>query len=182
MNEAENSIRCLSLFFTLLSPSEEILEAFASIIAFVVFFCSIALKLSFTSAGILQLILLLNSDSYSIFEFMGIDSVAIWKIRAIHSIIAMLGVVASYMNNSLPIFYYRLLRSASVPDVTWIVSLSSNTLVFVSFNLIVFVQMCKIFNNWKLIRMVFNFTLPLVFWSKLFSFLNLFQLCETYLT
>jgi hypothetical protein len=154
LNEAENTIRCLSLFFVLFSPPQEILDVFAPIVAYVVFFCSIVLKLSFTSAGIIQLILFLNSNSYSILEFLGIDSDAIWKIRAFHSAIAMLGVISSLINNSFPIFYYRLNRTVAVPDNTWIASISFNTLVFVSFNLIVFVQMCKIYNKWKIIRMV----------------------------
>jgi hypothetical protein len=140
--------------FVLFSPPKGILDVYAPIIAFVVFFCSIALKLSFTTAGIIQLILLLSSDSYSILEFLGIDSDAIWKIRAFHSAIAMLGVLNALINNSFPIFYYRLKRTVAVPENTWIVSVSLNTLVFVSFNLIVFVQMCKIYNNWKIIKMV----------------------------
>jgi hypothetical protein len=154
LNEAENSLRCLSFFFVLFSPPEEFLDVFAPVVAYVVFICSTALKLSFTSAGIIQLILLLNSDSYSILEFLGIDSDAIWKLRVFHTTIALLGAVSLLTINSFPIFYYRLIRIVAVPDNTWIVSISFNTVVFVSFNLIVFVQMCKIYNNWKIIRMV----------------------------
>ena len=142
------------MFLILLSPSKVLVDVFAPVIAHLVFFFSIALKLSFTSAGILQLILLLNSDSHAIFEFLGIDSIVIWKIRVIHAIIALFGVIVSLINNSMPIFSYRLIRTVSVPESTWIVSTSLNSLVFVSFNLIVSVQLCKIYNNWRLIRTV----------------------------
>ena len=142
LNEAENSLRSLSLFLTLLLTPNYSLGVFASFMAYVVFCTSIALKLSFTSAGILQLILLLNSDSNSVFEFFGIDSVAIWKFRAFHLGIALMAVFGCLVNHLLPIFYYRLIR-VSVPDDTWIVSLSSNSLVFVSFNLICLCKCAK---------------------------------------
>jgi hypothetical protein len=119
LNEAESSLRSLSLFFILLfSPSKEVLHVFAAISAYLEFFCSILLKLSVASAGILQLVLLLNSDSYSVFEFLGIDSVAIWKIRAFNSIFTLAGIFVLLLNETIPIFYYRLNR-VSVPANTW---------------------------------------------------------------
>ncbi len=153
MNEAENSLRAFSLLFILLTPQKEIVLIVAPFLAFSVFFLEIFLKLSIASAGILQLTMLINADSLSVSEFLGIDSVAIWKIRATTSGISLTGIVVLLSNQIMPVFYYRLVR-VSVPTNTWFIILSTNTLVFVSFNLIILVQMYKIFNNWIIIRQV----------------------------
>lgn len=153
MNEAENSLRAFSLLFILLTPQKEIVQIVAPFLAFSVFFLEIFLKLSIASAGILQLTMLINADSLSVSEFLGIDSVAIWKIRATTSGISLTGIVVLLSNQIMPVFYYRLVR-VSVPTNTWFIILSTNTLVFVSFNLIILVQMYKIFNNWIIIRQV----------------------------
>ena len=139
----------------LFSPSKDLVDVFAPISAYLVFFNSILLKLNLISVGILQLILLLNSDSNFVFKLLGIDSVAIWKIRAINSGITLCGIFAMLSYQSLPIFYYRLFRVTEPPD-TWIVSACSTTLGFVSVNLIIFVQLQKTFNNLKIIKMVKN--------------------------
>jgi hypothetical protein len=153
LNEAENSLRAFSLLFILLTPQKEIVLIVAPFLAFSVFFLEIFLKLSIASAGILQLTMLINADSLSVSEFLGIDSVAIWKIRATTSGISLTGIVVLLSNQIMPVFYYRLVR-VSVPTNTWFIILSTNTLVFVSFNLIILVQMYKIFNNWIIIRQV----------------------------
>jgi len=137
----------------LFSPSKELVDVFAPISAYVVFFCSTVLKLNFVSVGILQLIQLLNSDSNFVFDFLGIDTVAIGKIRAVNSGIALIGIFAMLSYQSLPIFYYRLFRVME-PQDAWIPSVFSNILVFVSFNLIIFVQLQKTFNSLKIIKMV----------------------------
>ena len=119
MNEAEATLRSLSLFFILLfSPSKEVLHIFAALVSHLEFFCSVILKLSVASAGILQLIFLLNSDSHSVSEFLGIDSVAIWKIRAFNSAISLIGMFVLLFKGTIPIFYYRLSRVA-IPANTW---------------------------------------------------------------
>jgi hypothetical protein len=74
--------------------------------AYIVFFFSIVLKLSFSTAGILQLNQLLNSDSNFIFEFLGIDTVAIWNIRVFNSGIALVLIP--------PMFFSKLLQ-AKIP-------------------------------------------------------------------
>ena len=152
-NEADNTIRALSLLFVLFSPPKELVDMFAPITAYVVFFCGTVLKLSTATAGILQLIFLLNTDSNFTYELLGIDSVAIWKIRAINSGIALVGIFAMLSYQSLPIFYYRIFR-VTEPTDTWVVSVCSNILVFVGYNLIIFVQLQKNFNNLKIIKMV----------------------------
>ena len=141
------------------SPQKEFVDIFAPLSAYVVFFFSTVLRLNFVSVGILQLIQLLNSDSNFVSEFLGIDSVAIWKIRAINSGISLFGIFAMLSYQSLPIFYYRIFRVMEPAD-TWVVSVCSTTLAFVSFNLFIFVQLQKIYNNLKIIKMV-NINLPL---------------------
>lgn len=152
-NEADSTIRALSLFLILFSLPKEFVDVYAPITAYVVFFCSIMLRLNFVSVGILQLIQLLNSDSNFVFEFVGIDSVAIWKIRAINGGISLFGIFTMLSYRSLPIFYYRIFRVREPAD-TWFVSVCSTTLVFVSFNLFMFVQLQKIYNNLKIVKMV----------------------------
>ena len=151
--EAENSLRALSLLFVLLLPQKEIVQVWAPFLAFLVFFLGTVLKLNIVSAGILQLILLIKTDSLSVFEFLGVDSIAIWKIRATHSGISMIGIVLLLSNQIMPVFYYRLVR-VNVPANAWLIIIISNTLVYIGFNLILLVQMYKIFNDWKLIRKV----------------------------
>jgi hypothetical protein len=152
-NEADNTIRSLSLLFVLFSPPKEIVDVFAKISAYVVFFCSTVLKLNTATAGILQLILLLNSNPNFTFDLLGIDNVAIWKIRAINSGMTLIGILVLLSYKSLPIFYYRIFRVEEPAD-TWIVSVCSNILVFVSFKLIILVQLQKNINNLKIIKMV----------------------------
>jgi hypothetical protein len=153
LNEAENTVRALSLLFILLSPQKEMVQILAPFLAFTVFFLEIVLKMHIASAGILQLIMLINSDSLAVFKFLGIDSVAIWKIRATHVGISLIGITALLWNQIMPVFYYRLIRE-TVPKNTWFIILSTNTLVFVSFKLIILVQLYKTFNNWKILRKV----------------------------
>ncbi len=149
VNEAENSLRALCPLFTLFSPSEYFLKSFAIVTAYTVFFLSVVLKLSFSTVGVLQLIQLLNSDLNFVFKFLGIDTVAIWKVRAVNSGISLIGVLVLLSFKSLPIFYYRLVRIEE-PGDTWIISLMSNTLFFFSINLIVLVHLQKTYNSWKI--------------------------------
>jgi hypothetical protein len=128
-------------------------QILAPFLAFTVFFLEIVLKMHIASAGILQLIMLINSDSLTVFKFLGIDSVAIWKIRATHIGISLIGITALLWNQIMPVFYYRLIRE-TVAKNTWFIILGTNTLVFVSFKLIILVQLYKTFNNWKILRKV----------------------------
>jgi hypothetical protein len=152
-NEADCTVRSLSLLFVLFAPEKEIVEIFAQITAYIVFFCSIVLRMSLVSVGILQLIQLLNSDSNLVYDILGIDNVALWKIRGINSVISLLGVFVMISCQSLPIFYFRIFRVME-PDDTWIVNTISTTLSFISFKLIIIVQLQKAYNNLKIIKMV----------------------------
>ena len=111
------------------------------------------LKLNFATTGILQLFTQLFSDSVSVSDLLGIDTEAIWKIRALNLGIGFVGNFVLIANKVTPIFYFRLIQSP-IPESSWFISVMSTSLVFSSFNLLVVVQICKSFNNWKIVREV----------------------------
>jgi len=153
LNECEVILRAFSLAFVQLFPNIELLSVVSLISGYCEFITSIVLKLHFIAAGILQLIFLLYSDSYSVSKFLGIDSEAIWKIRIINNGVAFIGYFILLYNGIKPIFYFRMLRSV-IPASSWVISICSTSFLSVAVDLLITVQICKKYNNWKIVHQV----------------------------
>jgi hypothetical protein len=171
INECEVTLRVFSLIFVLLFPNSEVLTVVSLISGYCEFITSIVLKLHFFAAGILQLIFLLYADSYSVSNFLGIDSEAIWKIRIVNNGVAFIGYFILLYNQIKPMFYFRMLRSA-IPADSWIISICSTSLVSVTLDLLILVQICKNYNNWKIVHQVSSNSLASFIYINISRFCN----------
>ena len=146
-------IKLTGLLSYLLSPESKINPYLAGFLSYLVSFISFLLKLHSTSAALLQFVLLLSSGSYSIYNIIGTDNEAIWRLRILNSGISLTVVIGMLANQVLPIFYYNLMRESN-PISSWIIGASSATLVFTTFNLIIIVEISKILIDRKLLQTV----------------------------
>jgi len=153
LNEYETTLRAISLILTIFFGKSEFWPIFMILAAHSEFIVPAALKLNFAAAGSLQLIAQIFADSFTASDLLGIDTEGIWKIRIFTFGIPFVANFVLMINHITPVFYFRLSQEA-MPANAWILSLMSTSLVFISFNLLVIVQICKTANNWKILRQV----------------------------
>ena len=71
------------------------------------------------------------------------DTDVVWMLRALNISIAFASNMFCLYFGQMPIFFYHLIR-VPVPKSSWLISVIPTTLVFISFNLIIFVEISKV--------------------------------------
>ena len=115
---------------------------------------SVLTTVHFTLAGFSQIGTFLKPGSFTqvVNQVLGIDSVAILKLRLLTSAVSIVQMIVTISLKIRPSFYYHLVQSYPIPKRSWLVSLFSTSLLFVSFNVTILAEIIKKIIDGKLIQ------------------------------
>lgn len=144
----------LSLMSSVILSCNAVYDVLFVTVSYLVQLSSVLTTVHFTLAGLMQIVTYVGAGSFSqiVSQFLGIDTVAILKLRCFTATVCVVQMTVTIALQVRPPFYYHLVRSYPMPKTSWVTSLFSTSLLFFSFNVTILAEIIKKLIDGKLIQ------------------------------